>query len=93
MKSNKHEGVWLPIYCIRCNTGPRTMRVSRVNGVALKAQGLLALEDYVLTGAKVCVKAYGLIQKSYNPNRIKTPLKRTNPRKVKDLDPGWVEIS
>ena len=30
---------------------------------------------------KVCVKAYGLIQKAYNPNRIRTPMKRTNPRK------------
>jgi len=29
----------------------------------------------------------------YNPNRVNTPLKRTNPDKGLDIDPGWVEIS
>ena len=32
-------------------------------------------------GGRVCVKAYGLIQKTYNPDRIKSPMKRTNPNK------------
>src|SRR5204862_390858 len=31
--------------------------------------------------------------KLYNPNRVKGPMKRTNPRKGKDEDPGWVPIS
>jgi anaerobic selenocysteine-containing dehydrogenase len=42
---------------------------------------------------KVCVKAYGLVQKTYNPNRILTPMKRTNPKKGRDEDPGFVPIS
>jgi anaerobic selenocysteine-containing dehydrogenase len=29
----------------------------------------------------------------YNPYRVKTPLKRTNPKKGLHEDPGWVEIS
>ena len=29
----------------------------------------------------------------YNPYRVKTPLKRTNPQKGPDIDPGLVEIS
>ncbi|UCF57568.1 MAG: molybdopterin-dependent oxidoreductase, partial [Deltaproteobacteria bacterium] len=41
----------------------------------------------------VCLKAYGNIQKLYNPHRIKTPLKRTNPEKGRGIDPQWVEIS
>ena len=41
---------------------------------------------------RVCVKAYGLIQKTYNPNRLKQPMKRTNPRKGRDEDPGFVPI-
>jgi thiosulfate reductase/polysulfide reductase chain A len=29
----------------------------------------------------------------YDPDRVKTPLKRTNPEKGKGVDPGWVAIS
>ena len=29
----------------------------------------------------------------YNPYRVKTPLKRTNPNKGPDVDPKWVEIT
>jgi len=29
----------------------------------------------------------------YNPYRVKVPLKRTNPEKGPDIDPGWVEIT
>jgi phenylacetyl-CoA:acceptor oxidoreductase len=44
-------------------------------------------------GGKVCVRAYGLIQKLYNPARVRTPLRRTNPRKGRHEDPGWAPIS
>jgi phenylacetyl-CoA:acceptor oxidoreductase len=44
-------------------------------------------------GGRPCVRAYSLVQKLYNPNRVKGPMKRTNPRKGKDEDPGWVPIS
>ena len=33
------------------------------------------------------------MQKVYNPNRILTPMKRTNPKKGRDEDPGFVPIS
>ena len=42
---------------------------------------------------KICVKAYGLVQKLYNPDRIKTPLIRTNPKKGKNEDPRWREAT
>jgi anaerobic selenocysteine-containing dehydrogenase len=29
----------------------------------------------------------------YNPYRVKGPLKRTNPEKGPNVDPGWVEIT
>ena len=38
------------------------------------------------------MKAYGLVQKTYNPNRMLTPMKRTNPKKGRDEDPGFVPI-
>ena len=44
-------------------------------------------------GGKVCVKAFGLVQKAYNPNRILHPMKRTNAKKGRGEDPGFVTIS
>jgi len=42
---------------------------------------------------KVCVKGASAMRTLYDPDRLKAPLKRTNPRKGKDEDPGWVKIS
>ncbi len=93
METRVYEDTWVPTYCYQCNTGPCPFRVRRVNGVAISIEGNPAFKDYVLTGARVCVKALGLIQKLYNPYRIKRPLKRTNPEKGRGIDPKWVEIS
>ncbi len=41
----------------------------------------------------MCGRGKGAIMHLYNPYRIKTPMKRTNPEKGFDVDPGWVEIS
>ncbi|MCX4029800.1 molybdopterin-dependent oxidoreductase [Endozoicomonas sp. SM1973] len=41
----------------------------------------------------ICPKGVSGSFNTYNPYRIKTPLKRTNPKKGLDQDPGWVEIS
>ena len=83
---------WIPTYCFQCNAGPDLLRVKRVNGVAVKVDGNPAFAGCHPGEAKVCVKAYGLIQKLYNPHRVKGPLKRTNPKKGRNEDPGWVEI-
>lgn len=42
---------------------------------------------------KMCAKGKSAIMAHYNPNRVRTPLKRTNPNKGVDVDPGWREIS
>ncbi len=42
---------------------------------------------------KACVKGASAMRHLYDPDRLKSPLKRTNPRKGKDEDPGWVKIS
>ena len=41
----------------------------------------------------ICPKGVASGFNTYNPYRIKTPLKRTNPDKGLDQDPKWVEIS
>ncbi len=42
---------------------------------------------------KVCVKGASAMRHLYDPDRLKSPLKRTNPNKAKNEDPGWVKIS
>ena len=41
----------------------------------------------------ICPKGVSGLFNTYNPYRIKKPLKRTNPKKGLGVDPGWVEIS
>ncbi|OLQ75573.1 molybdopterin oxidoreductase [Photobacterium proteolyticum] len=41
----------------------------------------------------ICPKGASGLFNTYNPYRLKKPLKRTNKKKGLDVDPGWVEIS
>ncbi|MBI2918642.1 MAG: molybdopterin-dependent oxidoreductase [Chloroflexi bacterium] len=90
------EDAWVPTTCYACNHGPDLIRVHRVNGVAVGVDGNRTGPGFVeLTQArgKTCPKPFGLVQKIYNPHRIKSPLKRTNPVKGRGVDPKWVEIT
>ncbi len=49
-------------------------------------------ETGVREGASICPKGNAAIFSLYDPDRITTPMKRTNPRKGIDEDPGWQEI-
>jgi thiosulfate reductase/polysulfide reductase chain A len=44
-------------------------------------------------GGAICPKGNAAIMTLYDPDRVKSPLKRTNPVKSPDADPGWQEIS
>jgi thiosulfate reductase/polysulfide reductase chain A len=44
-------------------------------------------------GGVICPKGNAGIQQLYDPDRLKKPLKRTNPDKGAGADPGWQEIS
>jgi len=44
-------------------------------------------------GAAMCPKGNAGIMALYDPDRVKMPLKRTNPNKGQDEDPRWVAIS
>ena len=77
----------VPVYCYQCVAGPDLLKVVVENGVAV---GVEPNEDVAAEHpacGKVCVRAYGLVQKLYNPARIRTPMMRTNPRKGRDEDP------
>lgn len=83
----------MPVYCSQCVAGPDLIYVEVEDGVAQRVVPNFDFHDEHPAKGRVCVKAFGLIQKMYNPNRIKAPMKRTNPNKGIDEDPGWVEIS
>lgn len=48
--------------------------------------------DQIAQG-KLCVKGYSGIRLLYDPDRLKYPMKRTNPEKGVGVDPGWVRIT
>ena len=83
----------VPTTCYQCVAGPEVLNVRIEDGVATEVSPHHELAPYHPGDGKVCVKAYGLVQKTYNPNRITTPMKRTNPEKGRDQDPGFVPIS
>jgi phenylacetyl-CoA:acceptor oxidoreductase len=83
----------VPTYCYQCVAGPDLLTVKVEQGVATEVAPNFCAADVHPGGGKVCVKAFGLIQKTYNPHRVLAPMKRSNPRKGRDEDPGFVEIS
>jgi phenylacetyl-CoA:acceptor oxidoreductase len=68
------------------------MTVEVIDGVATQVRPNFAVHGMHPADGKVCVKPYGLLQKLYNPHRVLKPLRRTNPKKGRDQDPGWEEI-
>ncbi|HEY4658378.1 MAG TPA: hypothetical protein VIH11_02605, partial [Gemmatimonadaceae bacterium] len=82
----------VPTYCYQCVAGPDLLKVVVRDGVAVGVEPNADVAGEHPACGKVCVRAYGLVQKLYNPARIKTPLRRTNPRKGRHEDPGWEPI-
>ena len=87
------ETTSVPTYCYNCVAGPDLMTVTVADGVATTIEPNHAATGIHPADGRPCVKAYGLLQKTYNPHRILRPMKRTNPLKGKDQDPGFVAIS
>jgi phenylacetyl-CoA:acceptor oxidoreductase len=83
----------IPVYCHQCVAGPDLLKVIVKDGVAVGVEPNSDVADTHPACGKVCVRAYGLIQKLYNPARIMRPMRRTNPRKGREEDPGWVPVS
>jgi len=83
----------VPSYCYNCVAGPDLLTVKVVDGVATEILPNFGAAAIHPGNGRVCVRALGLIQKTYNPNRLCTPMKRTNPRKGRAEDPGFVPIS
>jgi anaerobic selenocysteine-containing dehydrogenase len=82
-------GQWLPATCQGC-TSWCSKQVYVVDGRAVKVRG--NPHSKVNLGAG-CVRSHLAIQQLYDPDRIKVPMKRTNPKKGRNEDPQFVPIS
>jgi phenylacetyl-CoA:acceptor oxidoreductase len=85
--------VTVPTYCYQCVAGPDLLKVAVRDGIAVAVEPNHDVAAIHPAGGTVCVRAYGLIQKLYHPDRVRTPMRRTNPRKGRDEDPGWEPIT
>lgn len=83
------EDVWVNTQCHRCQS-ECGVRAHRVNGVVVKLEGHPG--SSIGSQGGLCPKGMAGLQVLYDPNRLKVPLKRTNPDKGLGVDPGWVEI-
>ena len=66
------------------------IKVSVEDGVVVNIEGN---PDSPQNKGNMCAKGKAGFMNLYNPNRVKVPLKRTNPKKGINEDPGWKEIS
>ena len=60
------------------------------DGVLMKLEGN---PDDQSGGGKLCGKGQGAVQFLYDPDRLKYPMKRTNPEKGIGVDPKWQQIT
>jgi anaerobic selenocysteine-containing dehydrogenase len=89
-KSMAQGEVIVQSYCKMC-IGPNCgMLVHVKDGVVTQISGD---PEHPANEGKLCPRGNANIYNLYNPYRLKAPLKRTNPEKGMDVDPGWVEIS
>jgi anaerobic selenocysteine-containing dehydrogenase len=81
---------WVKHYCGSCIWTNCGTEVKVKNGVAVEIRGN---KEHPANKGTLCPRGAAQLMGLYNPYRIKTPLKRTNPKKGLDVDPGWVEIT
>jgi len=83
------EGKWVAAGCTGC-TSWCTSQAYVVNGRIVKVRGNVNSKTNKKNN---CPRMHLGIQQMYDPDRIKTPMKRTNPKKGRNEDPGFVPIS
>lgn len=84
------KGEWVPSYCVACHNPVCATKIRVEDGVAVEIKGD---PDALMNKGMLCPRGLSVLGGLYHPYRVKTPMKRTNPEKALDNDPGWVEIS
>ena len=82
-------GQWLSTTCQGCTTWC-PVQVKVVQGRAIKVRG----NPHSLGNhGAICPRPHLALQQLYDPDRLKVPMKRTNPKKGRNEDPKFVAIS
>ena len=83
------KGTWMTTTCQGCTTWcPAEVFVQDGRAVKIRGNQLSKQNE-----GRLCPKSHIGLQELYDPDRIKTPMKRTNPKKGKGIDPKFVPIS
>ncbi|MEE8317661.1 MAG: molybdopterin-dependent oxidoreductase, partial [Candidatus Omnitrophota bacterium] len=83
------SGKWKPTTCQGC-TSWCSVQAYVVDGRAIKVRGN---PNSKVNGKAGCPRSHMSLQQVYDPDRIKVPMKRTNPKKGRNEDPKFVPIS
>lgn len=81
-------GKWMGSTCQGC-TSWCSIQGLVVDGRVVKVRG----NPNSASGGRICPRPHLALQQVYDPDRVKTPLKRTNPKKGKGVDPKFVPIT
>jgi len=82
-------GQWLASTCQGCTTWC-PVEIFVQDGRAVKVRGNRHSKQ---NDGFICPKGHIALQQLYDPDRVKVPMRRTNPNKGKGQDPGFVPIS
>ena len=83
------KGEWVSTACQGC-TQWCAIQIFVQNGRAVRVRGNPLSKT---TNGYVCPRGHLIPQQTYDPDRIKVPMKRTNLRKGRSIDPKFVPIS
>jgi anaerobic selenocysteine-containing dehydrogenase len=84
----EEPGKWVASTCQGC-TAWCPIQIYVQDGRAVKVRGN---ELSKANNGYCCVRGHLILQQIYDPDRIKTPMKRTNPQKGRGIDPKFVPI-
>lgn len=83
-------GEWKAQYCSACHAPNCGTKIRVEDGIAVEIKGD---PNSPTNEGRLCPRGLSVIGIAYNPYRVQAPMKRTNPEKGLDVDPGWVEIT
>ncbi len=83
------KGVWKPTVCQGCTSWCAAEAFVQ-DGRVIKVRGHHLSKS---SGGYLCPRGHLGVSQMYDPDRIKVPMKRTNPKKGRGVDPKFVPIS
>jgi anaerobic selenocysteine-containing dehydrogenase len=86
---NNIDGAWKSTTCQGCTSWCSTQAYV-VDGRAIRVKGN---PNSKVNMGESCPRSHMSLQQVYDPDRIKVPMKRTNPKKGRNEDPQFVPIS